>query len=1183
MRRGKMLAAAVTVLAIFAMFTFAVSAEDAEVKNGWYSDKGYYEYFENGEQIKDCEYWIKDSYFRFDENGKMYENEWYHDEDYNYYYYQQGGSRADDCVVKIGDYYYGFDSNGIMYNDTEFYIWSAEQQETSYYKAGAGGPLVVNSWIYTVDSKHYEGGYYKYYGADGAAYRDIQQVNGLYYYFYYSGEMATEGLSSFFDYATESYRYVRVKEDGSLCRNEWYKSEYGNWYYYGDDCFAAKGLTTIGSATYYFVAEWNGQMLTDQTYYDGSCSYYADKNGYAVRLNPNTWTLIGKDYYYCVDGEVLSNQIATIGGSKYYFNYDGKMLNDETLSVWDDGTDYNIRAHAGGSLYRNEWYLNEWDSYSYYGDDCNKVKEGFVEIGGGLFYFSFGNAAQNELFETEDGVYVADAGCYVTKQSDGWVYFRNSYYYVEKDQLVRRCVKEIYGSKYVFDYEGRMYEKGVGRIDSDKGDDYYIITDSGAILTEQGWQQCDGEWYYVTEGGLLYNDQLELNGTTYFLRPALEYSTVDIGYDENGKTSLYLVTQGGASLKITNDGYYNTPYGRVLVENGAVFKGWKSIGTSRYYYSPTMYAGDYYEIGDGVYYFDNTGVMSADGWIPYDGTYLFADASGRLADGVVTVADKEYLFEHYELSYNDYAEYDGDAYVSDEYAIATKLNNNDWTFANGYWYYVMNGRVQTGSSVIDGDDYYFEYETGRMRSNYYDGNYYYGESGRRYEGWKLVDGAWYYFSPSKYQDTVRQIDGKDYCFDANGKMLVNTTYYISYPNEMVVIDASGAVTDIYNVPDGIIYQNGEAYMIKDGESYTGWYGDYYFRYGQMVIDEIISDKGNHYYIDKQGKYIRNSWYQRYEYSWIYAGASGALYYDEWLLYGNTWYYLDGLYMASGICYIEAEDKYAEFDENGRYLGYVDGYYDNEPPTGNANSWANINGKWYYYNSTGKMVANKTLYIDGRWYAFDYEGVMKTDAICRDYDSYKLYYYTSSGARLEAQNEWRLINGEWCYFGADSSVTGGWINISGYSYYIDIDYEYNETTDEETWSCELYTGYRLLNGKVYYFNEGGVFCGEYVGNGWLQLDNGDYVYFKDGKLLKDGIYNIYGYNYYFYSDGSLLIDDYDYINGSYVYASEGGVLYGAGWHLTNDGWIYVDDSGKLLMNGVYQIGGVVYFFYDGHMV
>lgn len=1174
MRRGKILAAVVTVLAVLAMLPFAASAEEP-VKNGWYSDKGYYEYFQDGYQCKNGEHYISESnaYFRFDSEGRMYENEWYRDpETNNWYYYKAGGFRATDCVQAINGYYYGFAYNGVMYDDTDFSLYSYETGNWNHYRATAGGPLVVSRWIYTEDSKYEQGGYYKYYGADGAAYRGIQQVDGVYYHFYDDGQMSTEGSRSIYDGKTESYRDIRAKAGGALFRNEWYQDQWDNWYYYGDDCFAPQGLTTIGSATYYFF--WDGRMMTNQTYYDGSCSYDADKNGSAVRLNPNTWTLIGKDYYYCVDGQVLSHQIATIGNSNYYFDYSGKMLNDETRSLWDDGISYDIRAHAGGSLYCGEWYLDEWGGYTYYGYDCKRVEDGFVELGNSLFYFRNGYAAQNEMFETEDGIYVAASDCAVTRQYDGWLNFKNRFYYVSGNQLVRNCIMEIGGSKYAFNSEGCMYEDGIYWInDSEYDNSCYLITDSGAIVTEQGWKQYYGEWYYVTGDATLYQGLLKLGENMYYLSPSMEYSTFSLAEDGN----LYLVSPSGLYQKITTDGYYNIGFGKVLVENGKLFNGWKQVDGVWYYYDPVMLAGDYYYIDDDAcYYFDNNGIMKANGWIPYETSYLYADESGRLADGIVNIDGTTYLFNGYSLSYDNYYTDNGTAYVSDSEAHATQIEYNGWSSANGYWYYTEDGYVQIGNLSLEDGYYFLDYETGRMISNTEYNNSYYDASGRRYTGWKQFDGYWYYFDNYyKASDGVYNIDGKRYCFNSEGKMLTNTTYYSKWENRMYVVDASGIVSDDYTVPEGIVYYNGNAYM----PDYDGWYGDYYFSGGKMVIDGVINDNGTYYYLDINGKYIRNGWYRDADgyYNWLYADASGKLCYNEWAYIDNSWYYFDYIHILSdGIYYISADERYAEFDANGRFLGYVEN--NSGLPTGTPNTWEYIGGKYRYYNSTGTTVKDTTLYIDGHWYAFDYDGYMLSNEFY-----YNDYYYTASGARLETPNQWQMIDGNWYYFGPDSSAVFGWIDIYGTRYYVSPGFYFSDTT--ETASLGMLTGYHLIDGKVYYFYENGACYGEYVGDGWLQLADGYYVYFKDGKLLNDGIYTIYGVKYYFYRNGTLLTDGCgrDSSTNSYVIASASGALYDAGWHYTDKGWVYIDEYGSPCINGVYEIDGVVYFFYDGYMI
>ena len=121
---------------------------------------------------------------------------------------------------------------------------------------------------------------------------------------------------------------------------------------------AAHGLTTLGSTTYYFTSE--GLMLAGHVTYDyeEKCSYYADKNGNAVRLNQNGWTLVGNKYYYCENGMYVSGQVKLIGEKNYLFDYDGTMLNNDYMNTTWNGVRINVRAKAGGALAREEklWY-----------------------------------------------------------------------------------------------------------------------------------------------------------------------------------------------------------------------------------------------------------------------------------------------------------------------------------------------------------------------------------------------------------------------------------------------------------------------------------------------------------------------------------------------------------------------------------------------------------------------------------------------------------------------------------------------------------------------------------------------------------------------------------------------------------------------------------------------------------
>ena len=1193
MNKRKLLAVVVTVLAILMIIPFAASAEDP-VKHGWYTDKGYYEYFDYGNQYKDGEYWINEyeSYFRFDEAGKMLSAEWYRDpETLEYYYYQAGGYKAADCVLSIDGAYYGFDWNGVMYDNCEFEIYSEAQDKWVYYNANAGGTLKTNQWVWFEDADYHDGGYWKYYGADGVRYSDgIAKVGDSYYYFYNSGTILNNSYTDFYNDELGKWQYIRAKVGGALYCNEWYKDQNDRWYFYTDTCIAASGYTYVGSTPYVFYPD--GEMVEDTVYYDydnTGCSYLADKNGLATPLNPSGWTNVGNDFYYCVDGQVIREQIQLINGSYYYFNWKGIMLDDESIYFYDyeASRDMDIRAKAGGALYCGEWYQTPEGDFKYYEYDCSEVENGFITIGENQYYFEYGYAVKDRIIETGSAVYKADSNYVVTIQPEGWVNVDGDFYYVSNDQLVRDRMMEIGGATYYLNDEGLMLENWYQYTYDEKSDiyGYFLFGENGARIETPGWIVFEGDWYYMYNNFTLAKGYVTINGAEYYFYPSMNYGDIDYYYSDDG-CYLYAVAPNGAYVKITADGYYSTLYGKVLVENGKLFSGWKEVNGKFYYYGFRMYSGGLYDIDDAIYYFDDSGAMQT-GWI-LDGTnYLYADEYGRLVDGIVWVGNNFYMFNDYRLAYDSYCYANGGIYVSDANGVATLLESGDgWKQVNGYWYYVSYGDLAYGSEYIyeNGEEvcYYFDYSTHRMLTDaYYDGCYI-DEYGRRYEGWKQIDGAWAYFDPYRCWDGIRHIDNNRYCFN-NGIMLANTTYFADWNDTIYVVDAYGIVVNEYEVPDGIIYQDGNAYLYQNGEAYNGWYGENYFEYGRMAIGEFITDNSVQYYIDAHGKYIRGGWYQYYDGDWIYANASGALCRNEWLQLGNAWYYFDGVWMcADGVRYIESEDKYGEFDKYGRFIGYVDDALN--IPQGTANTWAYQDGKWYYYNSTGSMVRARTLYLGNAWYTFDFDGAMVSNCFYSSWDG-NFRYYTASGAMLEACCEWKLIDGKWYYFDSNNYLVRGWFTIGNTRYYIKNNSQWDQATDTDIYDFDLLTGYHLINRKVYHFDASGACTGEYIGNGWLQLANGDFVYFKNGELLRDGVYNIGGTDYCFYYDGVLVTNDYYLVESidRFIFASETGALYGAGWHNTSKGWIYVDASGEAYAYGVHNINGNVYFFEDGYWI
>ena len=174
MKKSKLIAVVITVLAMLIILPVAASAVESDF-TGWnyVQDGGYFEYYNYGNKYTDGEYWIEGNAFRFDAEGKMLNAQWYRNpETLEYYYYKAGGYRA-----------------------TEEILW----------------------------------------------------VDGAYYYFNESGVMADNGEFSVYDFVADRWTYVRAKAGGALYRNEWYQDAEGEWYYYGDNGCAARGVTYVGS------------------------------------------------------------------------------------------------------------------------------------------------------------------------------------------------------------------------------------------------------------------------------------------------------------------------------------------------------------------------------------------------------------------------------------------------------------------------------------------------------------------------------------------------------------------------------------------------------------------------------------------------------------------------------------------------------------------------------------------------------------------------------------------------------------------------------------------------------------------------------------------------------------------------------------------------------------------------
>lgn len=1178
---------------------------------------------------------VADEYYNYfaKEGGALARNEWgktYEREDA---YYGDDYLRVERQTLLIGGKLYLFGYNGELIKDQIYNIWDQELQKEYYYHALADGTVVANKWEQTYLEDGNEEWFY--YGADGARYTNgVYKIGSNYYYFDGYGSMLDDSTYNPGDWNEELEEWIveasyRARSGGALYVNEWYQDEWGDWYYYGAEGKAAQGKAVVNGKTYLF--DEYGCMLEDTVtsiFVDGVRKHYIAKGGKVYEAKNNQWTQVGKNWYYVQNNEFCRyDEIYTIDGKKYSFDHNGVMYDDESFETWSSevGEWLSYYAKPDGVLAQNE-IIYITDEYSYrgyhlFGADCAKPRQyGLYEFNGKYYYLTgwqtWSTLATDQIIECEDqGVYKFGANGEGTKLADGWYYIKmpvcygegcsvvEGYIYVRDGALLKDGVYTINSKRYVFNYEGILRTNGIYR-DPETDKRYYMtpITEGGHISTEKNvWKKVNGNYIYLSSDSSLHVGWLN---DKYYMTPYMTYGTYFI--DENDETlQVYIANEAGITKKITKTGFLNYAGQAMYLKNGKVVQSdWINHNGTWYYAGAEgiLYTKGAYKIDSKYYYFDDNGKMLSNSWIEAaPSTWYKADASGALATGV----SGGYLFDYNgRLTSGEIVNVDGIWYYSDKDGkyLGTLLKNG-WLKVENDWYYVASYidenyspqkyLVNDDHIVVDGNLYAFDYE-GKMITdsfywNYEDGEeYYLGAGGAAIKGWAKVNGRWIYGNPelggALVYYGVNEIGGKRYYFDER-YLVTGKTFYARDYDKVFTADANGVITS-EKAPSGWVYSDddwgGQAYYYVNGEAYEGWLGNYYFQYGQLLINrEVYSETiDGYYYVGNTGaKVTTPGWYKIGENSWKYIKNDGTLACDEWISSGGKWYYFDGSYMCQdGIYYIDGKDH--EFDENGVWLGE---YKEPEAATNNGykDGWVQKGGKWYYSNA-GRFVNGQVLIIGGKTYYFDYNGVMMSNVFARSYGN-RFVYFTSSGDLAEYTG-WKQIGGKWVYFNNDYTISSGWIKVGGKFYYQLATYEYDEYKGEFV-SVEMVTGYKVIGGELCYFNDSGAFVKKITTKGWQKIDGDWYYIGADGLVVCDEEKYKIGNTYYgFDYSGRMLANEI--IEGDFgfrYYNASGALVETAGWYQIGSKWVYVKADGYVAYDGVYNIGGTRYFFSDGYWV
>ena len=135
-------------------------------------------------------------------------------------------------------------------------------------------------------------------------------------------------------------------------------------------------------------------------------------------------------------------------------------------------------------------------------------------------------------------------------------------------------------------------------------------------------------------------------------------------------------------------------------------------------------------------------------------------------------------------------------------------------------------------------------------------------------------------------------------------------------------------------------------------------------------------------------------------------------------------------------------------------------------------WKQLEGKWYYFDTTGKIV--KGWIQADNWYYLDKNGVMQ---IGWQYINDKWYYLNSSGAMETA---WLLDDSKWYFLDETGAMSIGWVQVGKYWYYMNK-------------SGEMLTGWQQVGGKWYYLNSlGKLLINTITPDGYYVNDNGEWI-------------------------------------------------------------------------------------------
>ena len=294
-----------------------------------------------------------------------------------------------------------------------------------------------------------------------------------------------------------------------------------------------------------------------------------------------------------------------------------------------------------------------------------------------------------------------------------------------------------------------------------------------------------------------------------------------------------------------------------------------------------------------------------------------------------------------------------------------------WNEIDGEKYYVENNFMVSGFKTIGADTYFFGLTTNKMLTGWQslpEGRFYLGTDGKIVQGWNEISDDKYYVENNFMVSGFKTIGSDTYFFGlTTNKML---TGWQSLPEGRFYLGTDGKIVQGWNEIGKDKYYVENNYMVSGFKTIGS---DTYF-FGlttNKMLKGIQSTREGTFYLDKEGKLIKNGWIDDTEHNEKYYAENNFLISGFKKIEDHLYFFgLSTKKLLKGWNSINFDFWYQ--DTNGIVLTgdqFIDGRNYKIGENGIVQGFKNVNGNIYYYDLDGSMKKGVQR-LCGRYMYFD---------------------------------------------------------------------------------------------------------------------------------------------------------------------------------------------------------------------